>query len=153
MRESLKNAAHLVRLAMVFLVGFLLFLAVRAAVVPPTFGQYGHYRGASLEENRRVKASFAGQDTCGVCHAEVLASKHKGNHKTVRCEACHGPQARHADDPTAVKPAKPSAQSLCTRCHERDAARPVWFKQVEAKPHSQGLECAGCHAPHSPKVQ
>jgi hypothetical protein len=151
--EGLKNAAHLIRLALVCLICVLLFVAVRAAVVPPTFGQYGHYRGAALNENRMVAASYAGQDTCAVCHAEVLATKDKGVHKTIHCEACHGPQVKHTEDPTTVKPVKPNAQTLCPRCHEKDAARPAWFKQVDIKAHSQGLECAGCHTPHSPKLQ
>ena len=152
MPDNLKNAAHLIRLALVFLVGFLLFVAVRAAVMPPSFGKYGHFRAVALDDNRNVKPSYAGQDTCAVCHDEVLQTKLKGSHKTVHCEACHGPQAAHADDPTTIKPPRPNAQLLCPRCHERDAAKPAGFKQVDIKSHSQGLECAGCHQPHSPKM-
>jgi len=150
--ENWKNAAHLVRLALVLLVGFLLFLAVRAAVVPPSFGKYGHFRAAALDDIRNQKPSYAGQATCAVCHDDVLQTKNKGSHRTVHCEACHGPQQAHADDPTTVKPGKPNAQSLCPQCHQEDAAKPTGFKQVDVKSHAQGMECAGCHQPHSPKL-
>jgi hypothetical protein len=36
------------RFAGLFVLAFLLFLVVRHFVVPPSFGQYGHYRGAAI---------------------------------------------------------------------------------------------------------
>ncbi len=37
-----RHSIHLIRPAAVFLAGLVLFLVVRAFVVPPSFGQYGH---------------------------------------------------------------------------------------------------------------
>ena len=46
--SSFKDSGHLFRLAAVFLGGILVFLIVRALLVPKTFGEYGHYRGSAL---------------------------------------------------------------------------------------------------------
>ncbi len=48
--SGLKDAGHLFRFAGLFVVAFLVFLVVRGYVVPKTFGQYGHYRGAAMGE-------------------------------------------------------------------------------------------------------
>jgi hypothetical protein len=70
----------------------------------------------------------------------------------VNCEACHGPQAQHVDDPTSVKPAKLDTAVLCARCHEANAAKPRNFPQVDTEEHSTGLPCDTCHQPHSPVI-
>ena len=48
----LKDAGHLFRLAAVFLVGLILFLTVRALLVPKSFGRYGHYRAMPLPRSQ-----------------------------------------------------------------------------------------------------
>ncbi len=150
MRNRLKDAGHLVLLALVFLVGVTIFLILRAAVVPPSFGVYGHYRAASLDEIRAHPISFAGHDTCAMCHDDVAAEKSKGKHQGVNCEACHGALAAHASDPTALHPKLPDPKVLCARCHEKDAAKPKSFPQVVTAEHSGGEVCTSCHQPHSP---
>lgn len=151
-RVSVRDAAHLVRLVLVLVVALVLFLVVRQAVVPPTFGQYGHFRGAVLEEIRARPVAFAGHATCESCHDTVLAEKKDGKHAKVACEACHGPQAKHADDPGSVKPELPKAATLCARCHEADSAKPSTFPQLVTKEHYGGASCTDCHNPHSPKM-
>ena len=42
--------------------------------------------------------------------------------------------------------------ALCRRCHEKDAAKPKGFPQVETVAHSQGMPCNTCHQPHSPHL-
>jgi hypothetical protein len=150
--SGFKDASHLVRLALAFLAALLLFVVVRAAVVPVGFGRYGHYRADAIKDNQARKISFAGQDTCAMCHDEVAKAKESGKHKTVHCEACHGPNAAHAtsDDPSGSKPKKPNVTLLCVRCHEHDTARPRGFPQVDSKDHSGGQVCNTCHQPHHP---
>ena len=70
----------------------------------------------------------------------------------VSCEACHGPQAKHANDPGALKPPLPDVANLCRRCHERDAAKPAKFPQVVTAEHSGGAVCTACHVPHNPHL-
>jgi len=85
-----KDAGHLFRFAGLFVLAFLVFLVVRHYVVPPSFGQYGHYRGAAIGEIAAHPAKFAGHDTCEACHEDVLDKKKNGKHAHVNCEACHG---------------------------------------------------------------
>ena len=75
-------------------------------VIPRTFGQYGHYRAAAITEISQRPLHYAGHDACETCHSDVLDVKKAGKHAHVNCEACHGPQAKHADDPGSVTPAK-----------------------------------------------
>jgi hypothetical protein len=149
---KLKDAAHLLRLAAVLAAGILLFVLVRSFLVPKSFGQYGHYRGAALQEVRSQPINYAGHETCEACHSEVLDQKSKGKHVHVNCESCHGPLAKHADDPTGVTPVKLNTANLCVRCHEANAAKPKRFPQVVSADHSAGLACNECHQPHSPAI-
>jgi hypothetical protein len=146
-----KDAGHLFRLAAVFLVGTLAFLAMRVFLVPKSFGQYGHYRGDAIAEMAARPVKFAGHQACEDCHADVLEKKKGGRHARVNCEACHGPLAEHAHDPS-VQPVKLDTAVLCVRCHEANIAKPKGFPQVASADHSTGLACDTCHQPHSPAI-
>jgi hypothetical protein len=87
-----------------------------------------------------------------MCHEEAATTLKASRHATIGCEACHGPQFRHSEDPTAEKPALPDTLALCARCHEKMVARPQSFPQVVAGEHSDGQACKTCHQPHSPKI-
>jgi hypothetical protein len=150
--NTFRDAGHLFRLAGVFLAGILLFLILRSFMVPKSFGQYGHYRGNALSEIAARPINFAGHETCETCHVDVLDKKKDGKHAHVNCEACHGPLAKHADDPASVTPAKLDTAILCVRCHEANAAKPKAFPQVVSADHSNGLPCDTCHQPHSPAI-
>ena len=147
-----KDAGHLFRLAGVFVAGLLIFLVIRGFLVPKSFGQFGHYRADAVTEIAARPIKFAGHESCEGCHAVVLDKKKNGKHAGVNCEACHGPQAQHVDDPTSVKPAKLDTAVLCARCHEANAAKPRNFPQVDTEEHSTGLPCDTCHQPHSPVI-
>jgi len=147
-----KDAAHLLRLAGVFGAGLLIFVLVRSYLVPRSFGQYGHFRGDALTEIKAQPVSYSGHQTCESCHSDVLEVKNKGAHARVNCEACHGPLAKHADDPGAVTPEKLDTAKLCVTCHEANTAKPKHFPQVASAEHSAGLACNQCHTPHSPAI-
>jgi hypothetical protein len=150
--QAFKDSGHLFRLAAVFALGTLLFLVMRGVLVPKSFGQYGHYRGNAMAEIAARPVTFAGHETCETCHADVLDKKKDGKHAHVNCEACHGPQAKHADDPSSVQPPKLDTAVLCVRCHEANSAKPKNFPQVASADHSSGLPCDTCHQPHSPVI-
>ena len=152
MKSFFRDSGHLLRPALVLLAGAGIFLLVRSAVVPKAFGQYGHFRPAALEINRQKPLSFAGQDQCVLCHPDEAKMRAAGRHAHVSCEACHGPQARHADDPGSIKPELPNVATLCVRCHEKDAAKPKTFPQVASADHSGGIVCNTCHQPHNPHL-
>ena len=145
-----KNSAHLIRVAAVFGLGAIAFVALRATLIPKSYGRYGPYRGDALMESASRPPRYAGHETCEGCHPDVLEVKAKGVHAHVNCESCHGPLAKHADDPATVMPVRPDVAKLCVRCHAKDVAKPSGFPQVDAKEHAQGQLCNVCHQPHNP---
>jgi hypothetical protein len=142
----------LIRPAIVLLAGIALFLVIRSAVIPKAFGQYGHYRPGALDAIRQKPVSFAGQDACVLCHDSEASARAAGKHAHVACEACHGPLAKHANDPAANVPKLPDVANLCRRCHEQDPAKPKGFPQVNTVEHSGGMTCNSCHQPHNPHL-
>jgi hypothetical protein len=148
-----KDIEHLVRLAVVIAIALIAFVVLRTLVVPKSFGQYGHYRGAAIAETAARPVAFAGHDVCEACHTDVVDQKKLGKHVVVPCEACHGAQARHADDPASVKPPKLDTAVVCARCHEANSAKPKAFPQVATADHSGGIACDTCHQPHRPKIE
>jgi hypothetical protein len=148
--KKFKGAEHLLRVALVFVVAGIVFVVLRAVLVPRSFGEYGHYRGNAISEIASQPIQFAGHQTCEACHTDVLEMKSKGKHAGVNCEACHGALAAHASDPTSVQPPKLDTAVLCVRCHEVNGARPKSFPQIVAQEHNPGLPCETCHQPHSP---
>jgi len=149
---NLKDAGHLFRMAAVFAAGIVMFLVIRTVFVPHSFGQYGHYRGAALAEIADRPVMFGGHPACESCHSDVHDLKSKGVHTGVACESCHGPLAKHADDPTVLQPPHIDVAVLCVRCHEANIAKPKTFPQVVSADHSGGVVCDTCHKPHSPKI-
>lgn len=150
---AFKDVQHLFRLATVFVLGLIMFLVLRAVLVPKSFGQFGHYRGDALHEIAARPIAFAGHEVCEACHTDVLDIKKHGRHARVACESCHGPLANHVEDPGTVKPAKLDTALLCVRCHESIPAKPMDFPQVNSAEHSAGLPCETCHQPHSPRIE
>jgi len=148
-----KDIEHLIRLAAVIAVALVAFVILRAAVVPRSFGQYGHYRGAAISEIASRPVTLAGHDACEGCHTDVVDQKKLGKHVVVACEACHGAQAKHADDPSSAQPKKLDTAVVCARCHEANSAKPKNFPQVATADHSGGLACDSCHQPHRPKIE
>jgi hypothetical protein len=123
------------------------YLVARTFLTPATFGQYGWYRGAALDENAARTPVFAGKKSCDECHSDILHKLDRGAHKTLSCEACHGISREHAGNPD-ILPVKATG-NYCLRCHEADPSRPKWFKQIVVKDH-YGSKCAECHLPHQP---
>jgi Cytochrome c554 and c-prime len=152
MNRLFRDSGHLLRPAIVLLAGVGVFLVIRGAVIPKEFGKYGHYRPGALAAIREHPVSYAGQSTCVMCHDDQATVRAAGRHAKIACEACHGPQAKHAEDPTALKPKLPDVTTLCARCHERDAAKPKTFPQVATADHSGGMKCNDCHKPHNPHI-
>lgn len=150
--EFLRSTEHLARVVFLLVLGIVTFLLVRQAIIPAEFGKYGHYRPAALDDVRARPVKFAGHEVCEACHSDEAGVKAKGKHSSVACEACHGPLARHAEDPASLVPQLPDTAVLCARCHEANQAKPKSFPQVVTADHSNGLPCNTCHKPHNPKI-
>lgn len=152
MRVTFQDGKHLISLVVLFATAVGVFVILRAAVVPEGFGKYGHYRAGAIDDNRARPVNFAGQAECASCHDSQLQVRNGGRHKGISCEACHGPQAKHAASGGDNKPAKPNVLTLCLNCHEKDAAKPVALPQVDKAEHYNGTTCSDCHLPHNPKM-
>jgi predicted CXXCH cytochrome family protein len=150
MSDFFRHRGHLIRVAVLFLAGVVAFLALQALLVPKGFGEYGHYRAGALDDNRARPIVFAGKTACLDCHSDVGDVLDKGKHATVHCEACHGPHAAHAADPSTVKAVRPDTRVLCARCHQALVGRPASFPQIEVADHAGKEACTSCHTPHSP---
>jgi len=147
MNPAFRDREHLLRLLCLFAVGVVLFLGARAVLVPEGFGVLGHYRVGALADNAGRSVTFGGEATCLTCHEDGRTG---GAHAGVRCEACHGPLAAHAADPSTVSASRPEPKTLCRVCHEQTVGRPRDFPQVRSEDHSGGASCADCHKPHAP---
>lgn len=152
MRSPFGHYGHLVRVAALFLAAGLVFVVVQGFLVPDDFGVYGHYRAGALDDNRNQPLIHAGRAACVECHVDVPDEMAGGGHAAIGCEACHGPQAAHAEDPEN-DPGRPEAPSLCARCHAVNAARPASFPQVDLRDHMDGENCLLCHVAHAPGME
>jgi len=152
MKGFVRNAEHLIRVLVLLALGIIAFLLIRRTVIPAEFGKYGHFRPGAMDDVRARPVKFAGHETCEACRSDQADVKSKGKHANVGCEACHGPLAKHAEDPASVVPQLPDTAVLCARCHEANQAKPKWFPQVVTAEHSGGVACNTCHKPHAPKI-
>jgi hypothetical protein len=143
---------HVVRVALLFLSGFLLFLIVRARLVPDDFGVYGFYRAGALIAAQGLPLSYAGETACLDCHSDAGDVRKEGRHAIVKCEACHRPMWKHAQEPSDVPPPKLDPRALCLGCHTKAPGKPVTFPQIVIAAHEPNRPCLDCHAAHRPKV-
>lgn len=128
----------------------LTYAGARWMLTPKSYGQFGPYRGAALQEAAAREPVFAGKSSCVECHSDLVTKFVKFEHKTIACESCHGHSQPHVGDPDKPTPVKWS-DAHCLRCHENDPAKPAWFHQVKAREHYTGTRCTECHLPHQPK--
>jgi hypothetical protein len=123
-------------------------------MVPKSFGMYGHYRGDSPGEIRSQEISYAGPSACAECHRKTAAVGENGGHRSVSCETCHGPGAKHGKSPATEKIKAPETREFCALCHARNPARPARFPQIDLKKHWTkdwaDEKCTTCHDPHNP---
>ena len=146
-----KMPPQIVRLVLLTLVVGGSYAVARMLLVPASFGEYGWFRGAAIEELRAKKPVLAGMKACDECHSDVLGKLAKYEHKAISCESCHGFSRPHADNPDVKPPKVKFADNDCLSCHQASPSRPQWLKQVEPLEHFRGDKCTGCHVPHQPK--
>ena len=141
---------HIQRLILVFAAILVIFLIIRKVLIPDSFGDFGHYRGLALDENKAIEAKYVGESICGDCHDDYMELKMSDLHAGISCETCHGPGWKHIDNPLPDQLIIPSGRDYCAHCHSLNPARPENFKQVNLKEHNPDADCAECHNPHAP---
>lgn len=149
---------HLLRAVVLVAGALLVFLLIRAFLVPHSFGQFGFFRGENLKEQASIPAVHGDPASCHECHDDQAKQIGGGPHAAVPCQDCHAPLAQHVTE-EGIKP-MPMVRShtLCARCHQKLEARPKTFPQIDFHEHlvskNQSLEdetiCLNCHLPHSP---
>ena len=141
----------------------------------PTPGQAG-LQPSNLAEAAgllyKIGDPVAGIDGCFECHSTGGLKDLTPAENGVRCEACHGPGAKHAESggkAPVLNPRRMTASALndaCGRCHRPPASdpakvdwnyawnvrhQPVYLSQSACFVKSAGkLSCLTCHAPHEP---
>jgi hypothetical protein len=150
MPNLFKHREHLFRMAVLFAGGTLLFVILRAVLVPSDFGVYGHFRAGALDDVKAHPIKYAGQATCVECHTDIAETRAGGKHARIGCEACHGALAIHAEGKSEEKPVRPDPRTTCLRCHTKNVAKPKGFPQIVPAEHSEDGPCTACHQPHSP---
>jgi len=148
MKRLLNLPPQITRLALTTVVIVTLFLVAKNLLTPPSFGQYGHYRGNALREIAAREPYWAGRGMCGDCHADHVKKVAAAEHKGLSCEACHGPARAHVENPEVKLPKMGFGQ--CVRCHEASPSRPAWLHQINSHNHYTGQNCTECHVPHQP---
>ena len=162
---------HVFRLVLLLVAFGALGLLAKSYFTAGSFYRYGHYRGNAVAEIASDKPRYQASQSCASCHPRQYALWSTGVHDSaslrtvVRCEVCHGPAGRRDSrglfrhsasgpvHPLKVALAVPTdTTSLCTRCHEKYAARPGLVVQIEVAAHSGTQPCWSCHNAHSPKL-
>lgn len=142
---------QLKRLSLAFAIFISAFLFIRHTLVPKSFGQYGFYRGASLEEIAKLPVKFAGHKACLDCHQDIDDLKQQDVHSELSCETCHGPGQKHSENGDTTLLEKPVSRESCGMCHSKNAAkRKEAVFQVDLKEHNVNKKCIECHNPHQP---
>lgn len=152
MGKLLRDAEHLVRLALLFAAGIVLFLVLRGLLVPEGFGELGHYRVGAIADNRQRSPAFAGREACADCHGDAVEELAGGGHAAIGCESCHGALAAHVESQGETAPAALDTVVLCSLCHATNVARPVLQPQVDVAGHAEGAACTDCHEAHAPAL-
>lgn len=157
-----KPYSHVIRICMILVVVVVVGVAVRAMVLPKSFGEYGHYRGTAIEDEMNRPIRNGTNASCLVCHPYIREMHMEGVHKTVSCEFCHGPVADHVKDGKVIaklpKKQGKDIKTLCLRCHNQIIrARPKEsIKMISMPGHLEQKHvrvdhnCNQCHNVHAP---
>jgi len=157
-----KYNTHVIRLVIILVVVGVGGYFAKAAFSPDTMGQYGHYRGTDIEDQKNREMRNMTNDSCFQCHKNERRAHKKGVHKDVSCEVCHGAYSDHIKDGKYIGKLHvykgDELKPLCLRCHNQVIqARPRESIKVVALP--QHLEekkvnidhnCDQCHYVHAP---
>ena len=142
---------QLKRLLPLFAVFVFLFLVIRYFLVPESFGEHGHYRFNSVEDNKKKEFHYAGKESCVECHEDQVENMESDLHASLACETCHGPGLAHIEQEDAASILVPVEREHCGLCHSYNPARKKkMVVQVDLKDHNIEKKCIECHNPHMP---
>ncbi len=133
-----------------FAILIIIFLVARYFLVPESFGEKGHYRFNSVEENKQKALNYAGKQTCLECHEDKAMELESDMHSGISCETCHGPGLKHSENPDSSKMIVPAERAFCGLCHAFNPTREGILTQIDINEHNVKYKCIECHNPHAP---
>lgn len=145
-----KIPQQIIPLVIIFALAITALIVARQLLVPDSFGDWGFYRADAVGEIASQEMQYAGANLCNECHDDIYEIKQESNHRGVSCEVCHGPAAKHTEEPDEFTPEIPSERNHCPLCHGYNPARPSGFPQILSVMHNPGQACMECHNPHAP---
>jgi len=157
-----KYNSHLIKLIIALIIVGVVALFARKVFTPESMGQYGHYRGTDIEDQKNIAIRLQTNESCFQCHKPIRRIHKAGVHKTVSCEICHGPYGDHIENgkKIGILPVKRGQDiiPLCLRCHNKIIqARPrESIKMVGLPEHLSEKNvridhtCVQCHMVHDP---
>lgn len=139
------------RLFSSFVVFVVLFISIQHFLTPDSFGEYGHYRADSIDDNKMRTSYFKGEEKCTECHQDIYDVKSLDVHDGVRCESCHSPKIAGTVDCKVKPPIVKGSLEFCAQCHAMNAGRlKKGVPQLDFKDHKGEQNCIECHNPHAP---
>jgi cytochrome c553 len=148
---------HIRRLLGILAVIAMLFVAGKMYFPPKSFGVYGHYRAASVDDIAGAHPAYLSSDSYSAAYPKEYETWSAGIHKVVKCQICHTTVGKTMNMASLAGPTSSPAllaagdsRKLCVKCHEKIAGRPDYMPQIEVESHSNGQACTSCHNPHSP---
>jgi excinuclease UvrABC ATPase subunit len=142
---------QLPRLALAFAIFISLFLVLRHFLVPDTFGKYGPYRAAALDDYAKLEIHYSGQQACFECHQDIEDLKAQDVHSEIHCETCHGPGQKHVVTSDTIDILIPPGREFCGKCHKLNAAKSKdAIIQIDLREHYIDKNCIECHNAHRP---
>jgi len=139
------------RLLLSFIVFVTVFILIRQSVMPESFGEKGHYRALSLEDNKARTPYYKGATECASCHQDVYDLQLSDLHSDISCETCHPPKINANTDCKVDPPVVEGTINFCAQCHKRNFGRlDRGVPQLDIKEHKGDQNCIECHNPHAP---
>ena len=142
---------QLKRILPLFAVFVFLFLLIRYFLIPESFGEHGHYRFNSVEDNKKKEIHYAGKELCAECHEDHVENLKTDLHADLSCETCHGPGLAHSVLEDAASISIEGDRQFCGLCHSLNPSRKMKVVvQVDIQDHNIEKKCIECHNPHMP---
>ena len=138
MRRLFKMPPQVFRIFLLAVGIVVAYSIARYFLTPPSFGEYGWYRGAALAELATRDRVYAGKKACEECHSDEYQKLMKHEHKGLSCECCHGPGEAHADDPRKDNIDEEQLTRPACAATRPIPSRPKWHKQIVSKNHYTG---------------
>lgn len=150
-----------IRVVLVFFGIIGIVLLGRVIMLPDSWGEYGYYRGAYIDQEAHKAMKYGTNQSCNECHSEVNELAAHSKHKRLSCEICHSSVSEHAKDGKKIAnmPIVTGEEqiSLCLKCHQQSIGRPDNFPviiSVEQHLEEQNVQlthtCDQCHTVHAP---